>query len=331
MPTPDADSDAASFEAHDAAVAEQAAAWFSRLRSARISLEDRQAFEAWLHDTPEHAQAYKDISGLWDDPSLKAAAAEAARLYTGNQPVGVHLSHPWLRRFSVAAVIAALAVITGFQLDLPLRAASDYRTGTGERQVVQLPDRSTVTLNTQSAIAIDFAGTMRQVRLLRGEALFHVQPNQERPFVVDNHDIVTRAVGTEFLVRAGSNGVLVTVVEGVVEVAPSQRGWSPVRVTAGQQVTADTQGPGTAHDIDGQAAIAWSRGRLVFDDARLADVVEELRRYHPGLIVLWNPSIADLRVSGSYRLADPTAVLATLAQTFPIRMARLTDRIVVLF
>jgi transmembrane sensor len=331
MPTPDADSDAALSVARDGAVAEQAAAWFSRLRSARLSLEERQAFEAWLRDSPAHTRAYTEVCGLWDDPSLKAAAAEAAGSFQGLQHDGAGTSPRWVRRFYVAAAVAALAITSGFQLDLPLRVTSDYRTATGERRVVELPDGSTTTLNTKSAIAIDFAGTTRQIRLLKGEALFQVHPNEERPFVVEDHDIITRAVGTEFLVRTGSNGVLVTVVEGVVEVAPSQRSWVPVRITAGQQVTVDSNGPGAPHDVDGQTALAWSRGRLVFDDARLADVVEELRRYHTGFILLWNPAVAELRVSGSYTGTDPAGVLATLAQTFPIRMARLTDHIVVLF
>jgi ferric-dicitrate binding protein FerR (iron transport regulator) len=44
-----------------------------------------------------------------------------------------------------------------------------------------------------------------------------------------------------------------------------------------------------------------------------------------------DPSIREVRVSGSYTIADPDGILTTLAQTLPIRIARLTDRVAVLF
>jgi len=332
MSTPDAHPDTPPFTSDEEALAEQAIAWFARLRSEPVSLEDRQAFEAWRRQSPLHAQAYENICALWDDPALKTAAANAAHSSVPIQRKDVRrASRRWLTRFSVAAAIAGLVITASLQWDLPLRVAADHMTATGERRIVQLPDRSTVTLNTQSAIATDFGGPSRRIRLLRGEALFQVQSDRQRPFVVDNQNILTRAVGTEFVVREEPSGIRVTVVDGVVELAPNQRNWAPIQVTAGQQVTVDTNGPGMPHEIDAQAAIAWSRGRLIFDGARLADVVEELRRYHTGIIVLWNPAVGDLRVSGSYSLADPTGILTTLAQTLPIRMARLTDHVVVLF
>ncbi|BCA56638.1 hypothetical protein W02_37780 [Nitrospira sp. KM1] len=73
------------------------------------------------------------------------------------------------------------------------------------------------------------------------------------------------------------------------------------------------------------------RGRLVFDNVSLEQVVTEIRRYHNGLIILWNPALANIRVSGSYNLSDTTAILTTLTQTLPIHLTRLTDRLVILF
>lgn len=236
----------------------------------------------------------------------------------------------WWIYGGAAAAVAGLLMIAGL-LDLPLRLGSDYWTATGERQVVLLPDHSTVTLNTRSAIDADFDGTARRIHLLKGEAFFQVVPDEQKAFVVESRQITTRAVGTAFLVREGPDGIGVTVTEGVVELAPSEPGWTPLQLTVGQQVAVGSKGPGPVRNIDPSHATAWLRGRLVVDDVRLADVIEELRRYHPGTIQVWNRAVNDIRVSGSYNLADPTAVLTTLAQTLPIRMARFTDRVVILF
>lgn len=317
----------------ESSVSEEAIAWFTRLRSEQCSAKERQAFESWRKRSSAHAMAFDEARALWNDPALQAAAFEAARTSVRvDQPDRTHSgSLRRLIRFAMAAAVAGLVTAVVLQLDIPLRLASDYRTSMGERQVVQLSDHSTVTLNTGSAIDAELDGTVRWVHLLKGEAFFQVYPDKQKAFVVDSRQITTRAVGTEFLVREVPDGIRVTVAEGVVELAPIQPGWTPIQLTVGQQVSVGSNGPGPVHDVDLNHATAWLRGRLVVDDARLADVIDELRRYHPGTIQVWNGAVNEIRVSGSYNLADPTGVLTTLAQTLPIRMARVTDRFVILF
>lgn len=317
--------------AEESSLAEEAILWFTRLRSDQCSVTERQAFECWRERSPAHAAAFDEISALWNDPSLHAAAAETARRDFPRHDRVRRMLVRWPGRLATAAAIAGLVITAGWLLDIPLRLAADYRTSTGERQVIRLPDHSTVTLNTRSAIDAELDGTVRRVHLLKGEAFFQVSPDKQKAFVVDSRHISTRAVGTEFLVREEPEGIRVTVTEGTVEVAPVRSDWTPIRLTMGHQVVVALAGPGPVRGVDLRHATAWLRGRLVFDDVRLAEVIEELCRYYPGTIQVWNPALNDIRVSGSYNLADPAGVLTTLAQTLPIRMARLTDRVVILF
>lgn len=312
---------------------EEAIAWFVRLRSEQCSAEERRAFESWRTQSPVHTIAFDEACALWNDPALGAAAAQRAHAsgVAGDNGRASPGSFRWLARLAAAAAVAGVLVTVGLQLDIPFRLTSDYNTSTGERQVVQLSDRSTVTLNTRSAISAEFDVASRRVHLLKGEAFFQVAHDAAKAFVVDSRHITTRAVGTEFLVREESEGVRVTVIEGIVELAPDQPGWTPIRLSLGQQVSVGAKGPGSVHEIDIASATAWLRGRLVVDDMRLGNVLDELRRYHPGTIQVWNSAVNDIRVSGSYNLADPAGVLTTLAQTLPLRMARITDRVVILF
>lgn len=197
--------------------------------------------------------------------------------------------------------------------------------------MVQLSDRSRVTLNAQSAIDEAFDESTRRVRLLKGEAFFQVTHDQHKPFLVDGGGVAARAVGTAFVIRKESDGIRVTVAEGIVELAPLLPAWPAMRLTAGQQVSVATDKAGPVREVDVRQTTAWLKGRLVVEDARLGDVIEELRRYHPGMIYVWDRSLSEIRVSGSYNLADPTAVLLALTETLPVRMARVTDYIVVLF
>ncbi|MDF0643712.1 MAG: FecR domain-containing protein [Nitrospira sp.] len=229
------------------------------------------------------------------------------------------------------ATACAVAIVVAYQLDIVVRLKADHRTATGEQLQIELPDRSTATLNTKSAIAVNFDGMARKVRLLDGEAFFQVEPDQDRPFLVEGQQIVSRAVSTKFLVRRQSDEIRVTVVEGIVELASTEGGWEPIQLTAGQQTAVDSHVMGPIRQVDVQAATAWLRGRLMFENVRLAEVIDEIRRYHRGVIVIWGPTLGDMRVSGSYTLTDPDEILATLAQTLPIHMAHLGSRVVALF
>jgi transmembrane sensor len=317
----------------ESSLSEEAIAWFVRLRSEQCSVVERRAFESWRTQSPAHAIAFEEACALWNDPALGSAAAQyahASRVFHGSGGASTG-SFRWLMRFVAAAAVVGVLVTAGLRIDIPLLLTSGYRTSTGERQVVQLSDRSTVTLNTRSAISAEFQAASRRIHLLKGEAFFQVAHDPEKEFVVESRHLTTRAVGTEFLVREEPDGIRVTVAHGVVELAPTQPGWTPIRLSVGQQVSVGAKGPGLVREIDVASASAWLRGRLVVDDARLGDVLDELRRYYPGTIQIWDSSVNDIRVSGSYNLTDPAGIFTTLAETLPIRMARITDRVVILF
>ena len=310
---------------------EEAAAWFARLRSERCSPDDRQAFESWRNQTPSHALAYEEVVSLWGDPALQEAANDAA--LSSAQWKTRTAVRPKMRmsQIAIAAMIAGLVVLIGFQLDLPIRWLSDHSTSTGEQRVVTLSDHSTVTLNAQSAIDETFDEETRRVRLRKGEAFFQVVHDTHKPFVVDNGAITARAVGTAFMVRQESDGIRLTVTEGVVELAPSWPAWPPLRLTAGQQVSVTAERADSIHAVDVNQSTAWLRGRLVVNNVRLGDVLDELRRYYPGTILIWNRAVNEVRVSGNYNLADPTAVLTALNETLPVRMTNISNRIVIFF
>lgn len=318
--------DESRFTDEQARASREAIAWFSRLRSSRVSAEDRRVFEEWRERSPAHARAFQLISEMWEDPALKAAAVQSAQalLPARRRP-------RWLTAAVVTAVFSVLVVVAAHQFDLMTRIQADYYTVTGERRTIQLPDQSTVTLNTQTAISTAFDQDARRVQLLKGEALFKVHSDQQRPFMVEHHQIVSRAIGTEFVVQARSEGIQVTVVEGVVEVNNKNQARPGVRLGAGTQIRVDQGVLSEPHPVDPVVATSWLRGRLVVNAAQLADVIDDLRRYYPGTIIIWNPDIARIQVTGTYDLADPSGILATLGKTLPIRTVSLADRVVVLF
>jgi transmembrane sensor len=325
-PSSNIDDNRPPFSMHDHS--DEAIAWFARLHSGALTSQERAQFESWRSQRPEHEQAFQEIESLWETPELIEAAMDMDQAAQSSD--GSHATRRrWARTLAAAAALLLVVVAVAQQYELPLRLQADYVTATGEVHTMTLVDHSTVTLNTNSAVTATYGAHQRQLRLLKGEALFRVQPDKTRPFLVEHHGVVTRAVGTSFVVREREGKVLVSVIEGTVAVELVHQSAAPLQLTAGQQVVMEPTGPGSVQSINPHIALAWMEGRLVFEGTPFSEVLEEIARYHPGYVGLWNRDLAKLRVSGSYNLSNTSNVLTTLQQTLPVHMTRLTDRFVV--
>lgn len=308
-------------------IAEEAIEWFSRLRMSTVTSKDLEAFERWCAAHPSHRQVYDRVTSMWEHPGMLLAASR-----TGHSSTDRKLRAPvrWQTMVAIAASLV-MVILVAIQWDLFTRARADYYTGVGEQTTVHLSDQSMVTLNTQTAIAVEYQAGVRTIRLLKGQASFKVMPDPSRPFVVEHHGIRTRAVGTEFMVRELSDGAQVTVAEGQVTVSKPGASWLEIPLDAGREVRADGGAGGVPYDVDVAMATAWLQGRLVVTAVRLDEVLKEVGRYYPGSIIVWNRELERIRVTGTYNLNDPAKLLMTLSKTFSFHTVSLAGRMTVLY
>jgi transmembrane sensor len=318
-----------------------AIAWFVRMTSDLAVEEDRRAFREWLDRDPAHRDAYAKAEALWGelggipDPrqgprSLRSTARTAGR----SRPAVRRGGRGGVRRYGALAaglLLAASLGLWGFDSYDLLR--SDYATAVGEMRMVTLSDGSVLHLNTDSALAVDFAADHRRIRLYRGEAYFMVAADERRPFEVAAAGAVTRAVGTAFDVHREGEAVTVAVTGGQVRVSRAPEGTSSaesVTLGPGDALHYTSDGQVARRRLDVNALTAWRQGKLVFTDRPLRAVVSELDRYRPGTIVFLNAAIADNRFSGVVSLADTDQALAAIESTLPVDVIRLTGYLTVL-
>jgi transmembrane sensor len=301
---------------------DQAADWFVRRDSGRLSPREGDAFQHWLAD-PANRRAWNEIERTWS--VLDVASRHGA------SPVRSSGS-PWVLSGRRAAAIAATIVLVAFAyvFDVQTRLAADGYTAVGEVRTMALPDGSSVVLNTASAMAVDFSPSIRRVRLLRGEAAFNVAKDVTRPFVVVAAGGEVRALGTVFSVRHGSDDVRVTVVESRVGVSFPAGGIAAVELSTGEAAEYRRGGIGAVQKVDAEAETAWRRGKLVFVNRPLGSVIEELNRYHFGRIQITDSSISQHLVSGVFDLQDPLRMLDAIEQSLGLRSTRLTSYLVLL-
>jgi transmembrane sensor len=204
-----------------------------------------------------------------------------------------------------------------------------YTTAIGEQRSIRLEDGSIVDLNSRSIIRVRYQKHERHVDVKQGQALFSVVADSARPFIVESNGTRVRAVGTQFDVYRKKMGTVVTVVEGSVSVrapaATASRTAAPsispdvVQMLSGELLLkADEQVtvvPNARPEIargTASMAIAWTRRKIVFSGASLAEVAEEFNRYSTRRLVVENPDEFDFRVSGVFSSADITSLVRFL-------------------
>ncbi len=283
--------------------------WVVLLTSGDVDPADIAAARAWCAESPAHQQAFVEARRLWQlSGHLQAPVVRPSKAW------------PW-------ATAAVLLIALGLGLIRQQAWDADYRTAHGEQQRIELADGSHILLDSDSALDVSLHDNRREITLRKGEALFEVAHDPQRPFQVQAGDLSATALGTVYAVRKQGDGVQVTVAQGRVAVNAAR---DTLTLGAGEQVNWQAGILQEKHNIDTGKALAWQHGRLVFEMTPLGDVLTELQRYRPGYLLIGDDSLRTLKVSGTFRLDRLDDALGTLEQAFPLRIQRYTDYLLVL-
>ena len=310
----------------------------ARYLAGRSTAEERREVAAWIGERPAHRRFMDAMQRVWDaaeqeparaggeapvqedwerllrkmqegEPGLgkrprtsapdrpAAPVAKRARLLSG-QPIRVAL---------VLTLLAGTAFLIGRVTDraeapaVAEDALREISTEPGQRARVELGDGTRVRLSVDSKITLPrrFAADRREV-FLEGEAYFDVASDAERPFVIHAKDATVRVLGTAFNVRAyrAERAVEVAVAEGTVA----------LRAEEGEGVTLAArqvgrlrggEAPDVRRDVDLERYLAWMEGRLVFEDAPLRDVAQELERWYALDVRVADEALAGRRLTAT--------------------------------
>jgi transmembrane sensor len=208
-----------------------------------------------------------------------------------------------------ASAIAASALVA---IVVPVRraAARVYETSLGETRLVPLEDGSTVTLNTDSKIAVTIDGAERRVQLDRGEALFKLATADRAPFTVEAGDTRLRARDATFAVcRLDDQPLLVTVCEGDIEVTrDAGAAPGPRRLHANMKAVMRADGTMIERAVTAQGVqreLAWQEGMLSFEDTPLRQAADTFARYSSRRIAITDPMVGAETVTGLYAANNP--------------------------
>jgi len=319
----------------------EAARWFARMNSDARTDDDARHFQRWLNADLRHRRAYQRLSEQWMEYSAFADSPEVQRARSEALARGAVAPFGRARRLvtraalPVAAAVAAAFVIAAIIGTDRAEGPSTYQTGIGERQTITLADGSVFHLNTSTRLRVAFSDVERRAVLEKGQAYFEVAPDVRRPFRVSAGSTVVTALGTAFDIRRSEHEVVVTLVEGRVEVAGDVDGApvkaqppppEPLRLEAGQQVAfVESAGFSGVRPADIEATTAWLDGRLVFEDRPLEQALAEVNRYSTQTVRIGDDRLRELRISGVFRTGSTETVIEALRDYFGIRAVTEAD------
>lgn len=227
-------------------------------------------------------------------------------------------------KYCIAAAAAAALFLTG-------AATSELLTGKRQETVLMassenissytLPDGSKVWLNKNSWLTYNqrFGKRTRQVAL-KGEGYFEVNRDERRPFIVKmQNDLDIKVLGTTFNAcnYPSLNKAEVILRSGSVQV--SDNGRNEYVILKPDQKFTWNEGTAKISSVNAMNCCRWFEHRLVFDNVKLKDILENLSHKYQTEISLNVGNLADKHMSMTIRDESVEDILDILTTLLPIR------------
>ena len=228
-----------------------------------------------------------NVDKAWDKLYLRLKEEEL--LVTEDNSTGIV---PFAVKMKRAAAIVALCICGGaMALYLNVKKESElfvsmYNSDTSKTLVSTLNDGSIVYLASGAELTCleEFADDRRQVSL-KGEALFDVHGNKERPFLIDTEPALVEVTGTEFnIISTGKESFELSVQHGTVTATLKSTG-IPVQVESGEKVLLQA-GQLQKVWLADQHLFARYSEKMHFKDERLENIVRVINKISDQPVVL---------------------------------------------
>jgi transmembrane sensor len=307
--------------------------WTARLDRGPLNPEEEKALQTWLGGDSRskgallRAQAVSMMSEAAQalGPQFDPAAFEAPKRNFLSR-ISRRQALTWTGGAAAAASLVALGV------SMPA-AGAVISTGRGEIRLFPLEDGSTVLLNTETSVRVNYGQSERLVTLLKGEAYFSVARDETWPFIVEVDGRRLRTIQAGFRVRKlDADPVDVLVHQGQVDLAALTRtaSASAVALTANTRLVladpaAARPAPEQPRPIPPEVVtreLAWREGKLAFEGESLKQAADTFARYSDTRIVIRDPDLAREPVTGLFAANDPVGFSRAISRVFDARIER---------
>jgi len=205
----------------------------------------------------------------------------------------------------------------------------------GEYQLT-LSDGTKVWMNALSEIRypVKFTGDTRQVAI-KGEVLFDVAKNKEKPFYVNVGDVEIKVLGTQFNVMAypDEENIETTLVEGSVRLMGKNLDGNRTQVDLKPGHKADFNRMSKSvevNTVDTDIYTAWKDGKFVFESDNLEGIMRKMERWYNVKVFFENQEMKNHRFSARLsRYGNIEDILYKMEQTTHVKFIIKDDYVIV--
>jgi transmembrane sensor len=220
---------------------------------------------------------------------------------------------------------------------IPAPSNSIYSTDPMHRQTVLLRDGSTIDLDAGSSLQLILKPTGPAVRVLFGQAMFHIRHDPRRYWVVWAGPNRIDDLGTDFIVHRGIADTQITVLSGRVAVHLPDS----AATTFGSDLELAPRSQVNIHESPAGVAVycevltsqqlselkGWMTGQVSFANESLQELAEDMGRYNGVTFNASDPAIGGLRVSGVVRRTNLASFLDALNDLYGIQAVSTVNRL----
>lgn len=207
----------------------------------------------------------------------------------------------------------------------------DHVARPGVKVALTLQDGSKVLLNSGSTLRyISHFEKDRRELFLTGEAFFEVVKDTLRPFVVKSPGLVTKALGTSFLVKAiNKEESMVALVSGKVSVETDDEFGRATILLPGFAYYSGTDT--YSKPFDPEVVLAWTQKTIRFEKTPMLEVIRVLENWYGVQISYPKNPANNLKISGRFHDQTLENVLRGMSYTGRFDFEIIQDNVILTF
>jgi transmembrane sensor len=318
-----------------------------RYLSGDLTQAEKSIIESWMEEKASNKKLFDDYKKTWENLGRVSDIAQIdvqnewevikKRFYAGDVRKVFKPGIPSVRNFSfwfarVAAILVIALLLSITVLVITHNFASNSYKTDKTTLTATLPDGSQFTLNKGSTLKYPkrFRDDLRKVTLT-GEAYFEVQPDHNKPFIVNAEEIEIKVLGTSFNVNAYRENDKIEVVVNSGKVAITKEG----EIT--ERLILQPGNKGTFNKSDQSLKLyvnkdpnflSWKTREFVFENMSLKEIVRTINKVYNSKITIADDSLQDKRITVSFNNQSLDAILNVLSATLDINIRQNNSEII---
>jgi ferric-dicitrate binding protein FerR (iron transport regulator) len=256
------------------------------------SEETKKKFYRWFFSSKSRLEKEEALVNRWNEIDIEADSSTRDSYNKVMANLGIESKKKQkleirykLLRIAATISVPIISIISAYWYTQSSDRQSvefvEHFTPNSNIETINLPDGSSVSVNCGSIVIYprNFTSKSREI-FLSGEAKFTVIPDKKRPFIVRTNDMNIEALGTVFNVSsyAENSQTVATLVDGKVRVdmKKSKKDYilEPLQQVVFDKKTGTSFSQQTKIDLE----LAWEEGHLVFRNASIEDIMQEIQR-----------------------------------------------------